>query len=509
MGSEMCIRDRSRAKAREVSTDEYMKGNLLLNEVKADDVAKAFFHLAVSKKTTGAVLTVDGVYNNVGDVVRITGVTSESYSGYNNIFRISEVHVGGGKSFTAISDSAITGVTNTGIGSIQLDNASAYLTGQAIPISNISYNPTSGLATVTSVDAHGLKANAKVRIHAGIATLTTFDGDFVVNQNVDLNNFIVKIGVNAGTEPVAAGASMFVLRNGVSSNDGIPTVENESINGRMVPTYAGITTTLSVAVADAITTEVRLTGIGTLGLEMGDYLSIDDEIVRVKTTPANPPANPLYVFRAVLGTRATSHLTGSIVRRVSQLPVELRRHSLNRASGHTWEYVGYGPGNYSTGLPEKQNRTVTDTEETLAQTTRMEGGANYFTGMNDKGISFSGNKKLSTVTGKEEVFNAPIRSITGEDISEQSSINLTSATEGTFTKSIRVDGGAEGKSISEFTGPVVFSNKITSSSSRGIEATHLFLQGDSTVSRKLTVGISTPVTAGTPGDITFLSLIHI
>ncbi len=51
---------KSRAKAREVSTDEYMRGNLLLNEVKAEDVAKAFFHLAVSKKTTGAVLSVDG-----------------------------------------------------------------------------------------------------------------------------------------------------------------------------------------------------------------------------------------------------------------------------------------------------------------------------------------------------------------------------------------------------------------------------------------------------------------
>ena len=457
--------------------------------------------------TTGihasAVITVDGVYDNVGDVVRISGVTSESYNSYNTVYRISEIHVGGGKSFTAISDTAITGVTNTGIGSIPLDNASAYLTGQSIPISNISYNPTSGLATVTSIAAHGLKANAKVRINAGLTTLTTFDGDFVVNQNVDLTNFIVKIGVNAGTEPVAAGASMFVLRNGVTSNDGIPTVENESINGRMVPTYAGITTTLSVAVSDAVTTEIRLTGIGTLGLEMGDYLSLDDEIVRVKTTPANPAANPLYVFRAVLGTRATSHLTGSVVRRVTPIPIELRRHSLNRASGHTWEYVGYGPGNYSTGLPEKQNRDVTDVEETLAQTTRMEGGANYFTGMNDKGISFSGNKRLSTVTGKEEVFNAPIRSITGEDISEQRSINLTSATEGTFTKSIRVDGGAEGKSISEFTGPVVFSNKITSSSPRGIEATNLFLQGDSTVSRKITVGIATPVTAGTPGDIIF------
>ena len=51
---------KNRAKARSVTTDNYMRGNLLLNEVKAEDVAKAFFHLATSKKTTGAVLTVDG-----------------------------------------------------------------------------------------------------------------------------------------------------------------------------------------------------------------------------------------------------------------------------------------------------------------------------------------------------------------------------------------------------------------------------------------------------------------
>jgi len=51
---------KTRAKARSVTTTDYMRGNLLLNEVKAEDVAKAFFHLATSKKTTGAVLTVDG-----------------------------------------------------------------------------------------------------------------------------------------------------------------------------------------------------------------------------------------------------------------------------------------------------------------------------------------------------------------------------------------------------------------------------------------------------------------
>jgi len=51
---------KTRAKARSISTDDYMRGNLLLNEVKAEDVAKAFFHLATSKKTTGAILAVDG-----------------------------------------------------------------------------------------------------------------------------------------------------------------------------------------------------------------------------------------------------------------------------------------------------------------------------------------------------------------------------------------------------------------------------------------------------------------
>jgi NAD(P)-dependent dehydrogenase (short-subunit alcohol dehydrogenase family) len=51
---------KARAKARSVTAADYMRGNLLLDEVKAEDVARAFFHLAVSKKTTGAVLAVDG-----------------------------------------------------------------------------------------------------------------------------------------------------------------------------------------------------------------------------------------------------------------------------------------------------------------------------------------------------------------------------------------------------------------------------------------------------------------
>lgn len=50
----------TRSKARGLSETDYMSGNLLGREVTADDVASAFVDLALAKKTTGAVMTVDG-----------------------------------------------------------------------------------------------------------------------------------------------------------------------------------------------------------------------------------------------------------------------------------------------------------------------------------------------------------------------------------------------------------------------------------------------------------------
>jgi rhamnose utilization protein RhaD (predicted bifunctional aldolase and dehydrogenase)/NAD(P)-dependent dehydrogenase (short-subunit alcohol dehydrogenase family) len=49
-----------RARLRGVSEDAYMAGNLLGREVLAQDVAEAFVHLALARKTTAAILTVDG-----------------------------------------------------------------------------------------------------------------------------------------------------------------------------------------------------------------------------------------------------------------------------------------------------------------------------------------------------------------------------------------------------------------------------------------------------------------
>ena len=313
---------------------------------------------------------------------------------------------------------------------------------------------------------------------------------------------------------------MFIIPRGFASNDGTPTVEDESLTGRMVSIYDGVSTFLDTAMTKT-TTEMRPVGLGLtnqIGVNIGDYYQIDDEIVRIKNNPhaytASPtsgevtePSNPLTVFRAVLGTRAAAHSVKSVIRKVKPIPVELRRQSINRATGHTFEYLGFGPGNYSTALPERQDRNLSEAEELTGQSLRKNGGVNYFSGTNDKGILFAGNKKLDPIAGKEEIHSTPIRTVTGEDISVKKGINIVKATEGEFSSSINVTGGDNNKAISEFKGPVVFNNKLTSTSSKGIEATSLFLQGDATVSKKYTVGISTPTSAGTAGDI--LSLIHI
>jgi rhamnose utilization protein RhaD (predicted bifunctional aldolase and dehydrogenase)/NAD(P)-dependent dehydrogenase (short-subunit alcohol dehydrogenase family) len=51
---------KTRSAARGLSEHDYLAGNLLGREVTADDVGQAFVALALSEKTTGAVLTVDG-----------------------------------------------------------------------------------------------------------------------------------------------------------------------------------------------------------------------------------------------------------------------------------------------------------------------------------------------------------------------------------------------------------------------------------------------------------------
>jgi hypothetical protein len=448
---------------------------------------------------TQAVLTVSQIYNNVGDVIQISGLTSTTHKDYNNLYRISQVSVGFAKTFSAISASAVSGFSTT-VGATLTSNAILNLTGEALVVNSLAYNNVVGLATITTNNRHGLKVDNKIRITGANSAL--YNGSFVITENVGLTTFIVRIGISTNI-PSTAG-NLFAYREGLSSNDGTITRENENLNGRMIPTYAGITTTLSVLIPDAIDDEINLTNVANLDINIGDYLMIDDEIVRVKTNVPSTPTNPIEVFRGVLGSRAGNHVINSVVRRIRIEPVELRRHSINRASGHTFEYVGFGPGNYSTALPDKHDRSISAQEEILAQSTRKDGGINFYTGMNDKGIAYVGNTKLSSTTGQEEIFETPIQTITGEDIGNLPGLNVISPVEANFSRSIRVEGGPDSKAISEFNGPVIFSEKVTSNSSAGLEAISLFLQGDATVSRKYTVGTTEPTLAGNTGDIVYL-----
>ena len=446
-----------------------------------------------------AVVEVSKIYDNTGDVIRVVGVKSDSYKEYNQLYRITEVGIGTDTQVTVAAASSIGdgNTSDTGIGVTLTDSAYFYLTGEAINVNNFEYTQNSGIATVTTTNRHGLAVDRSVTISG--AGQTQYNGSFVVTKVNSLTSFEAQLGVST-TAPTATG-TIFALPEGFTSNDGNITIEDENFDGRMIPTYAGITTTLNSQIDSATTDQIRIQDPENLDVNIGDYLLVNGELMRVKKDPNGE--NPILVFRGILGTRATSHAINSVIRRVKIDPIDLRRHSIIRASGHTFEYVGFGPGNYSTAFPDKQDRSITVDEELLAQSNKREGGINFYTGMNDKGISYSGNKRLSTITGREEIFDTPVETVEGEDISIVPNLNVSTPVELIASRSIKVEGGPDNKVVSKFNGPVIVNNKLTVNSPRGFETNNIFIQGDATVSRKYTVGIATPALAGNPGDVVY------
>ena len=64
--------------------------------------------------------------------------------------------------------------------------------------------------------------------------------------------------------------------------------------------------------------------------------------MRVSTDNLSNP-NKLNVIRGVFSTETSDHSDNTIIRKIRPIPVEFRRPSIIRASGHTFEYLGYGP----------------------------------------------------------------------------------------------------------------------------------------------------------------------
>ena len=141
---------------------------------------------------------------------------------------------------------------------------------------------------------------------------------------------------------------------------------------------------------------------------------------------------------------------------VAPILCELRRYSILRASGHTFEYLGFGPGNYSTAFPSTQVEVLTPAQVRLSQSLKEAAGVAYYSGVNSDGELFVGNQVINPVTGQ----------ITNEDIAQLNVVGEENTTIQTFSEVVLTDkltviGGASNQLESVFSGPVTFQKRIT------------------------------------------------
>jgi hypothetical protein len=376
-------------------------------------------------------LSSSGISSAIGDVIQFTGAgtTSDGYYRITSVDTTSSISVG----------------RTTGDPEITSDQYGIVLG------SSLDFTATTlaGVTTITTTKPHGLLSGSKFKLTDDSNNNL---GDFIAASN-ELNTEL-KIHVNS----TISASSGYILKHGLSANDAVSDASNENRSIRGITLYDNVTGTLSSSTDDTITVTLDNGGEPTKAFPVGTYIQIydgddkNDEIVLVKEISGSI----VKVIRGVLGTLKASHENGSIVRRIKPLPIEFRRPSILRASGHTFEYLGYGPGNYSTGLPQVQNKTLTEREEFLSQAQERSSGIVVYTGMNNKGDFYIGNTKKSSATGEETSFDVPIPTVTGENPSRLSSV----FDEVTIKERLVVEGGDSNQILSQFDGPVTFTNEI-------------------------------------------------
>ena len=381
-----------------------------------------------------------GISTSIGDVVQVTGIATISDAYY----RITNVPT---SNRIAIAQTAGDPPIKQGHLVINV--------GPSINISSSSFS--SGITTFTCSSAHGLVAGNKFRV---IDDVNNNLGDYLVKSKVDVNSFTAETTTQL-TSPT------FILKHYFSSNAGVSDASNENLAGRQSTFFAGDTLTINNSGnLIGVTTNLipvshpnsgAATGVGiTERFPLGTYVQVDDEIMRVSSSTLTG-TDKLVVLRGVLSSNVGIHSDTSLIKKINPLPVEFRRPSIIRASGHTFEYLGYGPGNYSTGLPQVQTRTLTEREEFLSQSQERSAGIVVYTGMNNRGDFYIGNTKKSSSTGEETSFDTPIPTVTGEDPARLSAI----FDEITVKERIIVEGGDSNQILSQFDGPVTFGNEVS------------------------------------------------
>ena len=388
---------------------------------------------------TGADITTTlaGISTVVGNTVQITGIGTTA-GGH---FRITSV-----PSTTQVA----VAITNADA-SI---NAGQYLfnVGHEIRVGSTTYNATTDVETINTAQPHGLAAGNKVSL--------------LNSDNGKIGEYLVRasgLGTNTFTVSSATDipSSTYVLKHGLSANDKTSDRDGENLGARGLPIYGNERYTLVTALTTATTnTKIKLHGVDASTVsrfELGSYIQIDSEIMRITHNQLSGTGNDeLFVIRGSLGTLQSTHAAGSLIRKITPRALEFRRPSIIRASGHTFEYIGYGPGNYSTGIPQVQVKSLSEQEDYLAQAQERDCGTVVYTGMNSKGDFIIGNKKINSATGQEKTFDIPVPTITGQDPARLSVV----FDEVIIKERLLVEGGNSGTILSEFDGPVNFSQNV-------------------------------------------------
>ncbi len=311
--------------------------------------------------------------------------------------------------------------------------------------------------TFTTTKAHGMLKGNKFRILS--ATYENL-GDFVVEEETAYNVFSATTGEATG---LVANAK-YILKHGLSAHDAVSGKSAENLGVRTLSLgdhdvmiadelVAASVSEFKVNLYDEPTFDAAVQESIQSKFPIGSYIQIDDEIMRVnKTVLGGTSNNKISVIRGVLGSNIQEHKNKSLISKIKPIAMEVRRPSILRASGHTFEYLGYGPGNYSTGLPQISDRTLTEREEFLAQSQETSCGTVVYTGMNDKGDFYIGNTKISADSGQQTTFDIPIPTVTGEDPSKLSVV----FDEVIIKERLLVEGGSSKQILSQFNGPVTF-----------------------------------------------------
>jgi microcystin-dependent protein len=379
-----------------------------------------------------------GLTPGVGQAIQFTGIGT----GTDTYHRITGV--------TARNSVSIARTTGD---PVITSNNYGFVVGPALEISTKNYDSTTRTLTINTNGSHGLVSGNRVTLRSPSGSVV---GNYIVDSESDVDTFTA-IGDN--TDPTAMSGG-HVFKHGLSSNKGVSDRTGENLQARGVTIFDGEILTLTESSGiTASTTSFSVSGAQGGVIErfpLGTYIQVDEEIMRVSSNSlSGVPADKITVIRGVLATKATTHVVNSQIKRIKVPAIEFRRPSILRASSHTFEYLGYGPGNYSTALPQVQDRTLTEREEFLSQSQERSNGLVVYTGMNNKGDFFIGNQKKSSATGEEINFDIPVSTVTGEDPARLSAV----FDEVIIKERLVVEGGKSNQVLSQFDGPVTFNEK--------------------------------------------------